>query len=77
MITLKRLATHLLKPPQRFDPLTSEEDFRCTAKSVIPLTTKSWALCSLHNWMESRNSNRNEKVPEDLLSCPDVEVVCK
>ena len=55
-LSLKRPATHLQKPPQRFGPLTSEEDFRCAAKGVIPLNTKSsneWALRNLRNWMES------------------------
>ena len=48
--------------------------------TLILLNTKSshaWALHNLHNWIESRNSNSDEKVTEDLLSCPDAEVVCK
>ena len=76
-LTLKRPATHVQKPPQRFSLLTSEEDFRCAAKGVIPLNPKSstkWTLCNL---MTSRNSNRDDKVPENLLPCPDAEVVCK
>ena len=58
--------------------LTSEEEFQCAAKGAIPLNSKSsneWALRNLH--IKSRNSNSNEKVPEDLLSCPNAEVVCK
>ena len=49
-LSLKRPATHLQKPPQQFVPLTSEEDFRCAAKGVIPLNIKSlneWALQNL------------------------------
>ena len=37
LLTLKRPATHLQKPPQRCGPLTSEEDFQCFAKGVVPL----------------------------------------
>ena len=78
-LTLKRPATCVEKPPQWFDRLMSEEDFQC-AKGVILLNTKSsskWALHDLHDWMDSWNSNSNENVPEDILSCPDAEVVCK
>ena len=47
-------------------------------KDVLLLKTKplnEWAHLNLHNWMES--SNDDEKVTEDLLSCPVVEVVSK
>ena len=47
---------------------------------LIPLNLKSsneWAFHNRHNWMESGNSNSDEKVLKDLLSCPYAEVVCK
>ena len=68
-LTLKRPATHVQKPPQGFGPVTSEEDFRCDAKGVIPLYPKSSNKWALYNLMKSRN--RDEKVPENLLPCPD------
>ena len=70
----------LRKPPQQFGPPTSKEDVQSAAKGVIPLNTKcsnAWALGNLRSWMETGNSNSDEKVPEDLLSCPEAEVVCK
>ena len=36
-LTLKRPVTHLQKPPQQCGSLTSEEDFQCVAKGVVPL----------------------------------------
>ena len=60
-LTLKRPATHVQKPPQGFGPLTSEEDFRCDAKGVIPLYPKSSNKWAFYNLMKSRNSNRDEK----------------
>ena len=71
-LSLRRPEVQLRKPPQRFGPPTSEEDVRSAAKGVIPLITKcsnAWALGNLCSWMETRNSNSDEKVPEDLLSC--------
>ena len=50
------------------------------AKGVVPLNTKvtnEWALRNLRSWMETRNNNCAEKVPNDILSCDDAEVVCK
>ena len=79
-LSLRRPEVQLRKPPQRFGPPTSEEDVRSAAKGVIPLNTKcsnAWALGNLRSWMETQNSNSDEKVPEDLLSCPEAEVVCK
>ena len=81
-LSLKRPATPLKKQPQRFAPLTSEEDLRSAVKGITPLNTQclnKWALHNLRSWMDSRNSlsNDDEKVPEDLLSSPDAEVVCK
>ena len=79
-LSLRRPEVQLRKPPQRFGPLTSEEDVQSAAKGVIPLNTKcsnAWALGNLRSWMETRNSNSDEKVPEDLLSCSEAEVVCK
>ena len=60
----------------------SKEDFQCAVKDVLLLNMKplnEWALPNRHNWMESQKSNGtdDEKVTEDLLSCPGVEVVCK
>ena len=79
-LSLRRPEVQLRKPPQRFGPPTSEEDMQSAAKGVIPLNTKCFnalALGNLRSWMETRNSNSDEKVPEDLLSCPEAEVVCK
>ena len=47
LLYVKIPATHLQKPPQRFGPLMSEEDFPCAVKGVIPLNMISsnvWAL---------------------------------
>ena len=57
---------------------TAAKSLRFAAKGIILFNTKSlnnWALHNQHSWMKGRNSN--EDVPEDLLSCPDVESVCK
>ena len=63
-----------------FVPPTSEEDMQSATKGAIPLNMKcsnAWAVGNLHSWMKNRNSNSDEKVPVDLLSCPEAEVVCK
>jgi hypothetical protein len=68
-----------LSPSKRFGSV-SEEESLLAAKGVVPLNTKvtnEWALRNLRTWMETRNNNCAEKVPNDLLSCDDAEVVCK
>ena len=62
-----------LSPSKCFGSV-SEEESLSAAKGIVPVNTKAtneWALRNLRSWMETRNNNCVETVPNDLLSCDD------
>ena len=69
------------KSVERFANPVTTEDLAVAAKGVVPVNTKNsteWALRNLNNWMEDRNRKvPGDKVPRDLLSVVDAEVLCK
>ena len=72
LLSLKRPATHLQKPPQQFGPLTSEEDLRCAAKGVSTLNTKR------HSHLQTTSASGQDKrssVTSHCCYCFDYPVV--
>ena len=59
---LKRSATYLQKPAQRFGPLMSKEAFRCAVKGVIPLYTKR------HSHLQTISASGQNKMSSGTFS---------